>query len=107
MVKHSSELMKRLITKIQKLQHANSFNLISDLAEFCSPMKFIYGGYVCEIISFYNDGVQIFSKDGDCSYQDVCYDELSKNVLEHILEAFEETIISNDKYDSVQHYASL
>ena len=97
--------MKRLIAKIQKLQAKYGFNSITDLYENCSPIKFIYEDVECEVIEFDADFVNIFSSND--LYLDIEWNEIPKETLEQILEAFEDTILENEKYESIQHYSNI
>lgn len=105
MVKHSSKKMKRLITKIQKLRNKYGFNSITDLYENCSPIRLVFDNSHSQITMFDTDYVEILSD--TWGYLDIEWNELPKEVLEEILEAFEQTIIENKKYDSVQYYSNI
>ena len=97
--------MKRLILKIQKLRNKYGFNSVSDLHHNCNPITFIDSD-CCEniVIGFGDEYVEV-EKMND--YSDVQYIETSCDTLEQILQAFEDTILENDKYDSVQYYSNI
>lgn len=101
--------MRRLILKIQKLRNKYGFNSITDLHHDCKPITFIDNDH-CEniIISFGNDSVEV-ETNGDDGYEcyDVAYIETNRDTLEQILQAFEDTILENDKYNSVQYYSNI
>lgn len=101
-----SQNMIRLMLKIQKLRNKYGFRTITDLYEDCNPIEFIYEGVKCEIIEFDSDDyVNVYSENN--GYMDIEWDEIPRETLEEILEAFERTIIENDKFESVQYYSNI
>ena len=101
--------MKRLILKIQKLRNKYGFNSVSDLHHNCKPITFIDSDG-CEniVVAFGDDSVEVETT-GDDGYEcfDIDYIETSCDTLEQILQAFDDTILENDKFESVQYYSNI
>ena len=97
--------MKRLILKIQKLRNKYGFNSVSDLHHNCNPITFIDSDG-CEniVVAFGDEYIEIETLNDNF---DVTYIETNYDTLEQILQAFEDTILENDKYDSVQYYSNI